>query len=776
VKTLSWRQAPLPWVLSLIGFTAVVAQIVLMRELIVVFHGNEISLGVVLACWLLWTAAGSGLVGRWAVRTRSPRRVVAGLQAALAFIFPLTIMAVRAGAVAFGATPGEILGPGPMFLTSFVTLSLFCVVSGALFAVGGRLVAAERVLATAEATSAVYLLEAVGSAVGGVVASVYLIRSLSAPEIALVLSTCNLISAVVLTITRSTKRAVIAAVGMAVCGLVVVPYGGRALEAVSLAYQWRGFNLVETRQSIYGNLAVTEGEGGVHTLYQNGSVLVTFPDPAAAEEAVHFALLEHPSPRSVLLIGGGVGGALAETLRHPTVEHVTYVELDPTIIRLVFQYQADRWKSLERDPRVTMVYEDGRLFLERSDNRYDVVIVNMPDPQTAQLNRVYTVEFFRRVSDHLTPGGVFSFKVTGAENYIGRELAEFLRCLNRTLREVFAQVVTIPGASIHFIAAGGEGSLTSDPAVLVERLRARRLETQYVREYYIPFRMTPDRMDDLRAQIAPVAGTPVNRDFAPVAYYFDVVLWSTRFHESYRRLFDAVARVGFGQIVSTLAVVLVIAVIVGRWRLRGRRRLRAAAGSCVAAMGFAMIGLEVLILLGFQALFGYVYHQLALLIAAFMAGMALGSWWSQHRLARNRNDDFSPRTARALLGVQVVAVVFPLVLFAAMVLASRAEGTAGVFAVGQLLFPALALMSGGLGGYQFPIASRIYFAGAPAAKSGPGAVYALDLVGACVGAIVISAYLIPLFGFLDTVALLAVVNAAPAVAVAVSIPAAAGRS
>ena len=60
-------------VLALIGFTAILAQIVLMRELMVVFYGNEISLGIILANWLLWTALGSGVLGRLAGRARNPQ-------------------------------------------------------------------------------------------------------------------------------------------------------------------------------------------------------------------------------------------------------------------------------------------------------------------------------------------------------------------------------------------------------------------------------------------------------------------------------------------------------------------------------------------------------------------------------------------------------------------------------------------------------------------------------------------------------------------------------
>ena len=126
-------------VLTLIGFSAVIGQIVLMRELIVVFNGNEISLGIMLATWLFWTAAGSGLSSRFALGGNNARRAVAALDCLLGVSLPPTIWALRASRSFFQTVPGELVGPAPMLFTSLACLSLFCVVSGALFVVATRM-------------------------------------------------------------------------------------------------------------------------------------------------------------------------------------------------------------------------------------------------------------------------------------------------------------------------------------------------------------------------------------------------------------------------------------------------------------------------------------------------------------------------------------------------------------------------------------------------------------------------------------------------------------
>ena len=276
---------------------------------------------------------------------------------------------------------------------------------------------------------------------------------------------------------------------------------------------------------------------------------------------------------------------------------------------------------------------DGRRFLKSTPDSFDVIIVNLPDPHNAQLNRFYTEEFFREAAAKLRPGGIVSFQVTSSENYISSELADFLRCLNRTLRAVFPEVAAIPGETVHFFAASQAGTLFTDPQELVRRLHARRLQTQYVREYFLPFRMSPDRMLDLQLQITPQPNTPVNHDFAPMAYYFDVALWSSRYFPASGRWIEAIAGVRFGHVLGAVGLALTLLLpCLWLWPAGGKQkhaaRARRTAGFAVAAMGFTELGLEILLLLGFQALYGYVYHELTVLVALFMVGMALGAWWA----------------------------------------------------------------------------------------------------------------------------------------------------
>jgi spermidine synthase len=749
-------------VLILIGFTAVLAQIVLMRELMVVFCGNEMSLGLMLASWLLWTAIGSSGLARSATRTLQPRRLMALLEVLVALALPLAIFLARASKAIFQSVPGEILGPGPMLLTSLMVLSGFCFLSGGLFAVGSRLYSEEAESSILAGAGNVYLLEALGSALGGVLASLLMIHYFTSFQIAALLCLLNFLGAASLVIRSDARRMAVGLVLIGAFVFLVLPVGCPWLEKISLKRLWTGFDLVASRNSVYGNLAVVQ-TGSTRSLFENGLAAFHVPDPAAAEEAVHFALLQHPAPKNLLLVGGGVNGSLSEALQHPSLERVDYVELDPTVLDLAEQYFSAAWAPLAADPRVHIHHTDGRLFLRTTDLRFDVVIVNLPDPQTAQLNRFYTLEFFQEVASKLTPAGIFTFQLKGSEDYVSPDLAEFLRCINKTLRQVFREVTTIPGDSVHFLAATRNGSITIDSQELIARLRARHIRTSYVREYYLPYRMMPDRVLDLESQIRPQADTRTNHDFAPIAYYFDVALWSTRFNTSYRRIFQAMAAIRFGPLATMLALALFGIVGLLRWLPIVQNRARASAGFCVAAMGFTLIGLEILLLLAFQAIYGYVYQQLAIIIAGFMLGMAVGSRWGLSRAACDPAHATGPRIVRSLFHLQLLAALSPVLLCLLFDIVAAIKNPATVFLATRILFPVLAVSCGLLGGYQFPMATRMFFSNSNHKASSPGTLYALDLAGACLGAVLLSSYLLPVFGFRETAWLMATVNLAPAV-------------
>ena len=159
------------------------------------------------------------------------------------------------------------------------------------------------------------------------------------------------------------------------------------------------------------------------------------------------------------------------------------------------------------------------------------------------------------------------------------------------------------------------------------------------------------------------------------------------------------------------------------------RRARSAATFSMAATGFTLMALQIFLLLAFQSIFGYVYHQLAILIALCMAGIALGSWLGLRRIRRDEHS-----ACRAVALTQLLLALSAPVLMVLVSCFAKVSGAAATWLAAQCVFPALAALSGILGGFQFPMATAIYLHDGSGRRA-LGTLYAIDLLGGCAGAL-----------------------------------------
>lgn len=739
-----------------LGFIALVSQVVLIREMVVACTGSEISMGLVLAAWLLWGAVGS-LSGSHLARRTKAESVLGALMALLCLALPASIALVRALKGLFGILPGEIVGLAWTLFASFAMTAPVCVLLGLLFAANAASLRASGAGA-GDASGRVYLWEAAGAAVGGAAASYLLLPRLDNFELAWIVMGLSALTAAVILWGRSGRRVrLLLAALIALAPAARLTGLDRTLEAASLSWRWSGLGLVENMDSRYGNIAAVRRFEQVG-LYESGLLVFSYPDRASAEEAVHYALLQHPGPARLLLVGGGVAGALGEALKYPDLR-VDYVELDPELIECARRHLDDEASAPLDSPRVEVFVTDGRLFVQSTDRHYDVVVIDLPDPLTAQINRFYTVGFFREVERLIGPGGLLAFRVTSAENYIGDELADFLSGLRRSLEEVFAQVVVLPGHSALFFASPRAGLLSADPQILVDRLLARGVRTQFVSEHQIPFRLTVDRIAYLEERLAQGNGE-INTDLRPVCYFYNMLLRSTRFGSAERSVLGALKGLRGGWAAAAVALLFSPFLLAAA---RRRLRTQAALLGAIFAAGFSVIGMEIVMILAFQVFCGYVYSKIGMVMAAFMAGLAVGAW-AARRLEAGRTAG-----PGRLAAVQAAMAGLALLGWVALVgFESGRAGTHGIEAF-TLLF---LFASGTLGGLQFIMANSLYLRlRAEAADRALGAGYGVDLLGSAFGAILVSAVLIPISGIPVSLAIIAGLNI-----LAVALLAASGRS
>jgi spermidine synthase len=454
--------------------------------------------------------------------------------------------------------------------------------------------------------------------------------------------------------------------------------------------------------------------------YINGVFDFSYPDPYSSEEAVHYPLLLHPYPRTVLLIGGGVGHCIEQIQKHPSVEAITYVELDPYLISMAEEFIGGCGGS----ENLHIVYGDARYFVKTTDDTFDVIILNLPDPVNAQLNRFYTREFFGEVRAILRTGGIFSLRISAPSDIISPLFGQFLNTIDRSVRTSFPAILRLPAARTTFIASDQVRSLDQVPAILARTIHDRGLDLAYVSEYYFSFDFTEERLEYLRRQITDADGI-VNTDMRPVCYYFTMMIWGGIVSDSVRDLFSRLFTL------HPLLFLIPLACIFLFFRRRSMVYLS------VFTIGASEIATEILLIVMFQIFYGYLYGWIGAIIACYMLGLAGGTiFYLRSPLIRGRY-------VRILSQVEIAMALYCALIIAVLLLKIPGAG----FVIFALIF-----CGGFLGGLHFPLSVKIM------RRRNAGMVYGIDLIGSSLGALVTSIIFIPILGLVYTLVLFVIAN------------------
>ena len=281
-----------PWAPPfLMGILAASFQIYLLREFGAEFYGNELIFGLFLGSWLLWGGLGS------LIRPRAKPGVgevrLAGLYGGAIVLFFAGLVTLRFSHKLMGILPAELTGLVPalgfaLLLSLFLSFPL-----GHSFALNAG--------SHRGGVPAVYILESAGSAAAGLMVNFVLIPWLSNWQGAAIVGAAA--AAMVLVTMKPGRWKVLPA---AAVGLAVVLAG---FDLPSQKAAWKPLSLIEARDTPYGKLQVIRNREQL-TFFDNALAVFSHPDEGAAEESIHFALLQRHSPRNILLVGGGASGGV----------------------------------------------------------------------------------------------------------------------------------------------------------------------------------------------------------------------------------------------------------------------------------------------------------------------------------------------------------------------------------------------------------------------------------------------------------------------------------
>lgn len=741
---LGWKDKLLGIAVVVMGFSGLVAQTLLLRELWIVFSGNELCIGIILANWLILEALGSFVAGGAIERSEDALGVFVGLTALFSLSLFLTVFLARILRSLLGASIGEGIGLVPVLYASFLVLLPVSTLHGALFALSCRLYS---LIGGQEASPAgrVYVYETVGTIVGGVVCTYLFIPYLHTFQAVAYLVLANAVACLALLASRWQVGPSQRAVAMIWGALTLLAgYGAFAgladeLHQASIRAQWRGHRIVHYQNSLYGNICVLENEGQYLYFLDGLPTLITpVPDIPFVQEFVHLPLLAHPWPTRILILSGGVGGVINEALKHPSVEAIDYAELDPLLLELVGRFPTPLTEAELNDERVRVHDVDGRLWLRATPARYDLIFVGIMEPTSLQTNRFFTREFFSLAQRRLREGGILVLGAPGSLTYSNGALRELNACIFHTLKSVFPHVRVIPGDGRNLFLASDGREVLIDAEQVGHRLKERGITAGERLPWHLESKLHPG-WQGWFSRFLEGSRVQINQDFKPLGLFYSVAHWNALFAPSLGRLFKHLERVNVG--VISLPLVLFVLLFLLR-RVRRAGFLPAAIPLAIATSGLAGMLLQLVVIVAFQAIYGYVFSWIGLLTASFMAGAACGALLSTAALARVRDG------LKLLLGIERaiigLSIGLPFVLHALSVWVDR--GGLSPF-VGVLLL-AVSFSGGSLTGAQFPLANRLYPRRSVSGVA--GLLYASDLLGGWLGGMVGAVVFLPVLGLVAT--------------------------
>lgn len=652
------------------GIASVTTQLVVIREFLSQFHGNEIVIALVFFNWLIL----GGLGSRFARHLQRASLWILVLCSSALVLFSVGQIVVTRLLRPELFPLGVSLGFYPVLIFSFLVMAPYATMVGFVLPYSLYTI---RNSHPGVSGSDIYVADNLGDVCGGALFSFILIywctpvQALLAANLPLIILTAGLVSIRWLKIVG-------VIVLLAVLGLTV------AFEAALLKPPVG--KLIDYKESRFGRLTVHQ-DLEQKTLFADGRPAFSTHTSSLAEEMVHYPFSQTESLESVLMIST-VAGMFEEIAKYGP-KQVDYIELDAAMVQLLLKYHL-----IPDIEWVNIIHEDARRWLQGSSQKYDVILLNLFDPQTYQANRFFTDKFFQIASAHLNSQGVFGFSVEGYANYMTETQRDKISSLKNTAMRHFKYVDVLPGQRVFFLCK--QSPIDRD---IPRRLKDKGIQTRYVGPYYNG-NITGERLKALSTNLDPES--PLNKDGRPYLMRVMMTHWFAKFASS-----PAV-------FVLLLGGVLVVYLV----RMKREEFV-------LFTTGMMTMGSEILLIFAFQIFLGYIYFKIGIMVTIFLAGLLPGAWLG--RRLSGRSSGYLPRTDLILI-----------LLMSFTIAALKFGGDR----LPELFYYGSGFCISMICGFQFPsalaqlgdtniIASRIF---------------AVDLVGAACGALLVSLVLIPYWG------------------------------
>lgn len=678
------------------GFISTVIQVLFLREITTIFQGNELTMAWALGIWMVLTGTGA-FFGRNIKISNLNRFTIPRILAALAVLpFLCIVLMVFIKGTLF---PTGVLIHPAWFL--FIALLIFAPVgllSGWLFSAFIAISEMQK-----KGFIRVFIIETIGCVFGGLAVTFIFIGWLSTLESILITS----VLIFVLLLINEKRNSYL--FGSLITVMVLIVFIVFPIENQLLGSVYSNQNIRKSIETRHGNITITENAGQFN-IFENGTLSFTSDNSILSEEYVHYAMLQHKNPQNILLVAGGMSGMLKEISKFKSVKIIDYIEPNPQIVGLVSEFI-----PVYADSRIRMFNGDPIRFFNKSERKYDIVIMAMPDPTSLQINRFYTIEFITVLKEKIKPGGVVLYGISPAGNYLTTAKIEMEAALYNNLKAHFQFTEIVPGEKDYFVASDSPVSIK-----MSELSKGWENLNVYVNPYYMDDNSISQRNKYILTAIK--SNKTTNTNEKPRIVFSNTLQYISMFS-------------------STSLLIIFLPLLILLFPIFFMHP----SAREMFITGVTASSVEITLIFIFQVIFGTVYSSIGILIAVFMTGLATGAFMAG-RLHKFKH-------IQPISGF-LLAVSIAIIPFCYQIMNKSGEFAAMCLIILNILIPAILI-----GILFFLYTSRLKLE----RMNAPGIIYAADLIGSAFGVILVTIFLLPVLGITHTCFILSGLNILPVI-------------
>ncbi len=590
-----------------VGFSGIVAQILLLRELLIISEGNELVISVVMSNWFLVQAIGAKITPKILAKTTSS--ILLKVYTILFMLFlSSSIFMIRDIKYIFNFLVGQ-----PIDFFSLVMISFFVLLPIGFFH-GGLFVVLSEILwfnnKDNYAINKTYFYELLGTCFGGILLPLVLLQNFGTYEIIFI---SNTIFCAVLFLCVKPKSYLILSFFIINFCLIFI---SNKID-YRLSEKFYNQKILTIKNSVYNNIVVAQNQNQ-KTFFTNGKTAIVSPiesDIFYEELSFYSKSLIERYRANVAVIGFGLGrGGFLEKLDDERIYKIDFVEKDKKLLKLYFDIEGKL-----KNPKINIINSDVVKWLKDTKTVYDIIIFNTEYPKNLYSNRYFTKEIFFLVKDKLAKDGTFIIIYPGNRNYLSNELKLLNKSLYVTLKDLWDNIFVLPGdmTNIYFV------SMQDKDFMKIITQKSLKNNTTIINEKYLKYKFDKDKIEWFKKQVEDVS-VKINTNYTLSGMFYGLKYWNLLYFPYVLKVYTILEKIDFGKMYFILFFMIIL-LFISKTRKLSENNIFVYKYTIFSTGIAGFIGL-LLVTFFIQIIKGYIYHYISLLLTIFFIGSLMSSW------------------------------------------------------------------------------------------------------------------------------------------------------